>query len=163
VALDAGGKRPAFPEARAAMTIRSAQPGDLGSIVGLLEDLRLPSEGVRDHLKEFLVFDEDGAVVGTVGLEVYGDRALLRSLGVARARQGLGRGHALCDAILARARALGMVEIVLLTETASGFFARRGFESIPRDRVDEAVRRSVEFRSACPASATCMRLRLEAI
>lgn len=142
------------------MNIRNAHPGDLGSIVGILEELRLPTEGVRDHLDGFLILDDDGEVAGTVGLEVYGDHALLRSLGVASGRQGCGRGGALCDAVLARARALGVTEVVLLTETASGFFARRGFESVPREQVDEAVRQSVEFRKACPASATCMRLRL---
>lgn len=140
------------------MKIRSARPGDLESIVGLLGTLRLPTEGVREHLGEFLVLEADGAMLGTVGLELYGDRALLRSLAVAGAARGRGGGAALVEAALERARTRGVTEIVLLTETAAPFFARRGFEPVPRDDVVAAVRQSVEFRSACPASATCMRL-----
>src|SRR2546426_9100157 len=46
--------------------------------------------------------------------------------------------------------------VYLLTETAGGFFPRFGFRAIPRDAVDPAVQRSVEFTSACPTSALVM-------
>lgn len=143
-----------------ATIIRGARPDDLETLGTFLEKLGLPTAGVRDHLGQFLVLEQQGDIVGTVGLEMYGDRALLRSLGVARSQQGCGLGRTLCEAILARARSCGIREIVLLTETAARFFTRWGFEVVSRDEVDAAVRQSAEFGSACPASATCMRLRL---
>lgn len=142
------------------MTIREAAARDLEGIQELLRALRLPVEGVAEHLHHFLVLELEGHLTGTVGLEVYGDQALLRSLGVVAARQGCGYGQYLYEAILGRARAAGLREIILLTQTAQRFFARQGFEVIPRAEVGAAVRASVEFRSACPASAVCMRLRL---
>lgn len=142
------------------MTIRHAVPDDLESIEDLLRSLRLPIEGVAENLHGFLVLELEGRVSGVVGLEVYGSTGLLRSLGVAANRQGSGYGRSLYEAILSRARALGLGEIILLTETAQRFFSDQGFEAIPRVQAGEAVGASSEFRSACPASAVCMRLRL---
>ena len=45
----------------------------------------------------------------------------------------------------------------LLTTTAEGWFPRFGFERIAREEVSEAVRGSVEFGGACPATAAVMR------
>jgi len=44
-----------------------------------------------------------------------------------------------------------------LTTTAEGFFPKFGFERIPRADVPARVQESVEFVSACPASAVVMR------
>ena len=40
------------------------------------------------------------------------------------------------------------------------FFLRFGFERITLDDVPESVRQSIEFQSACPASAIVMRHRM---
>jgi amino-acid N-acetyltransferase len=47
---------------------------------------------------------------------------------------------------------------VLLTNTAEGFFARKGFRRIDQKSVTGAVTSSVEFTGACPAHAACMEL-----
>ena len=99
----------------------------------------------------------DGRVVGAAGLERYGDGALLRSVVVDASAQGHGLGQRLTEAAVALARDLCMPSVFLLTTTADGFFPRFGFERIGRADVPESVRQSVEFRSACPASAIVMR------
>ena len=142
------------------MSIRAARPEDLSEVVGLLDRLGLPVDGVPSHLERFLVLEIGGRILGAVGLELYGRRALLRSLSVAAVQQGRGHGRHLCREILARARALGIEEIVLLTETAAPFFEREEFETIARHEVDETVRASEQFRFSCPQSAACMHLRL---
>jgi amino-acid N-acetyltransferase len=48
----------------------------------------------------------------------------------------------------------------LLTTSAEHYFPRFGFVQIGRDDVRGAVRESVEFREACPASAVVMRAEL---
>ena len=95
-------------------------------------------------------------VVGTAAPELLGDTALLRSVAVEAALRGQGIGHQLTHAALDLARALGIREVYLLTETAAAFFPRFGFQPIARARVAPAVQQSVEFVSACPASALVM-------
>jgi len=138
--------------------IRPAREDDLAAMESLLSRLSLPVAGVAEHRDRFLVLEEGGRIEGTVGLEVYGPRALLRSLGVSSDLRGRGYGKRLCRAALGLAAELKVREVVLLTETAAPFFRSHGFEEISRDQVDASVRSSVEFRSCCPASATCMRL-----
>ena len=74
--------------------------------------------------------------------------------------QGTGIGAALVRAVLDRARNDEVWEVYLLTTTAERWFPRFGFTPVARTEVPEAVRASVEFREACPASATVMRLQI---
>ncbi len=95
--------------------------------------------------------------MGSAALEVYADGALLRSVAVAPELQRGGVGRQLTEAAIARARELRMPALYLLTTTAEMYFPRFGFERIERSEVPESVRASVEFTSACPASAIVMR------
>jgi N-acetylglutamate synthase-like GNAT family acetyltransferase len=80
----------------------------------------------------------------------------LRSLAVTAELQGRGLGCDLTDAAIRMARDLDVANLYLLTTTAERFFPRFGFRTIDRDDVPASVRESVEFRSACPASAVAM-------
>ena len=99
-------------------------------------------------------------IVGCAGLDVRSGRALLRSVAVAADCRGHGLGMKLTEAALARARQLEVRAVYLLTTTAEHFFPRFGFEPISREDVPASVRLSVEFTTACPASAIVMRARL---
>jgi amino-acid N-acetyltransferase len=66
----------------------------------------------------------------------------------------------LTDAALQLATSRGARTVFLLTTTAGQFFPKFGFERIERDQVPSSVRMSVEFQSACPASAIVMRKQL---
>jgi amino-acid N-acetyltransferase len=137
--------------------IDSATDRDLPEIRLLLERLNLPLAGVDEHLRTMLVAREDGQIVGTAALELYAEGALLRSVAVDSGRQGRQLGHRLTEAALRLAAARGAGTVFLLTTTAERFFPRFGFERITRDEVPVSVRASVEFQSACPASAIVMR------
>jgi len=73
------------------------------------------------------------------------------------ALQGTGLGHRLTDAAIARAAERGITSLYLPTMTAERFFPKFGFEQIRRDEVPDSLKASVEFQSACPASAIVMR------
>ena len=133
---------------------------DLKPVLTLLAKNGLPDAGFADHSATALVAREDRIVVGSVALELHGPAALLRSLAVTATRRGEGLGRRLTLAALALARRQGVDRVYLLTETAEGFFARFGFEPVERAAVDPAVKRSVEFTSACPASAVAMMLKI---
>jgi amino-acid N-acetyltransferase len=140
--------------------IESATDRDLPEVHSLLQRLRLPLEGVDDHVKTMVVARDDGHVVGTAALELYDDGALLRSVAVDPIRQGQRLGHELTEAALRLAASYRAGAVFLLTTTAERFFPKFGFEPITRDDVPPSVQESVEFRSACPASAIVMRKRL---
>jgi amino-acid N-acetyltransferase len=140
--------------------IGPATAHDLPGIRALLAQLHLPLAGVDQHLPTMLVAREGEQIVGTAGLELYPDGALLRSVAVEPSRQGQQLGRQLTDAALQLAASRGADTVFLLTTTAENFFPRFGFAPIARDEVPQSVRASVEFRSACPASAIVMRKRL---
>lgn len=139
-------------------TIRPATADDWSAIARLLTEAALPLAGA--HVRDFLLAERDGRLDGCAALERYGTAALLRSVAVAPHARGVGLGVALVDAAIARARAAGASTLVLLTTTAERFFPRFDFRTVTRDDVPDAVRASEEFRGACPASATVMRLDL---
>jgi amino-acid N-acetyltransferase len=99
-------------------------------------------------------------IVGVAALELYADGALLRSVAVDPSAQGQQLGHRLTEAALQMARAHAVPAVFLLTTTAEPFFRRFGFQSIARADVPASVHASIEFRSACPASAAVMRKQL---
>jgi amino-acid N-acetyltransferase len=136
-----------------AMTITPAQDADLPRILALLERSGLPTDGFPEHITTTPVARNGDALVGSAALEYYGPAALLRSVAVDPMLRGQDLGHQLTRAALDLARQRGVKTVYLLTETAGDFFPRFGFRPIARSAVDPAVQQSVEFRSACPASA----------
>lgn len=142
------------------ITIERAHREDLGSVLDLLDRHGLPLDGVGGLGDTLVVARLNGQIVGAAGLELYADGALLRSVVVDASAQGQGLGHRLTEAALTLARDRGASVVFLLTTTAAQFFPRLGFEQITRDDVPQSVRQSVEFQSACPASAVVMRHRM---
>jgi amino-acid N-acetyltransferase len=140
--------------------IEPATERDLPEIRALLERLHLPLAGVDEHLRTIVIARDGAQIVGTAALELYADGALLRSVAVEPGRQGQQLGHQLTDAALQLATTHGANAVFLLTTTAERFFPKLGFEQIGRDQVPPSVRESVEFQSACPASAIVMRRQL---
>lgn len=147
------------------VVLRAARPDDWRSVAELLADAELPLAGAQDHLSDFIVAEgAGGTLLGCAALERYTvddaapASALLRSLAVAPAARGLGLGALLVGRLLDSARESGVADVTLLTTTAAGYFPRFGFQAITREEAPVAVRASVEFREACPASATVMTL-----
>jgi amino-acid N-acetyltransferase len=137
--------------------IERAGPDDVETVLDLLEQQRLPLDGLRDHLATTLVARQSGRIIGCAALEVYPDGALLRSVAVMEPWQRHGVGHELVDGAVRLAQERQLPAIYLLTTTAEPYFPKFGFERIARAQVPTTVQTSVEFTSACPASAAVMR------
>jgi len=103
---------------------------DYSPVAKLLEKANLPVAGVEDNFENFLVLLDDDRIIGAVGLEVYGQKALLRSMVVAKAHQSKGHGKRLCETVLRNARDRQLVEIYLLTETAEVFLRHRALKRL---------------------------------
>ena len=54
----------------------------------------------------------------------------------------------------------GLIELILLTQTAQRFFEAQGYGVIERGNAPATVQESEEFKSLCPQSACCMSKRL---
>jgi amino-acid N-acetyltransferase len=143
------------------ITIEHARSDDGAAIIDLLTTSALPTEGLTEHLMTAVVARNNGHVVGCAALELYDDGALLRSVAVDPVAKGKGVGSRLVAVALDLARSRGARMVYLLTTTAEAWFPRFGFERITRDEVADGVRRSAEFTSVCPSTATVMRRRLE--
>ena len=141
-------------------TVRQATRADLADIEELLESASLPTPGVAEHLRHFLVAENDGTVVGAIGLEIYGETALLRSAVVTSGLQRTGIGGLLYSRNVEQARRLGVRRLILLTNTAQEYFARKGFRLIDQKSITGPITTSVEFSGACPSHAACMEMML---
>src|SRR5215469_5099746 len=130
----------------ASWNVQQATPRDWSRVAALLVAADLPLAGAEDHLSDFLLAYRDGALLGTVALERYGEAALLRSVAVAPAARGQGLGQVLVRRALEQARRAGLKQVVLLTTTAADFFPRFGFRPISRAEVPLAAQASIEFQ-----------------
>ncbi|HMH55513.1 MAG TPA: arsenic resistance N-acetyltransferase ArsN2 [Gemmatimonadales bacterium] len=137
--------------------VRTAEEKDLPAALSLLGRADLPTAGVADAFSHFIVAESEGRLIGVVGLELYGGSALLRSAAVEESWRGSGVGRVLVDRALDLARQHRIEDVYLLTTTAEHYFPKFGFACVSRDAVTEGVRSSVEFQTACPASAVVMR------
>jgi amino-acid N-acetyltransferase len=103
-----------------------------------LKLLKLELVSLYEKVSEFLVaVNGAGEVVGAGAVHVmWEDLAEVRSLVVRDDHRGNGIGHILVDALLERAKEIGVSRVFCLTfETA--FFAKHGFSEISDVPVDE--------------------------
>ena len=125
----------------------------------LLEQHNLPTSDIDDDKLLYLLMDGEH-FIGTAGLEIFNNCALLRSVSVITAQQGRGYGKIINDAIEKYAKQAGIECMYLLTTTAKDFFERQGYCVIDRNTVPEAVKQTAEFSSLCPAAAVVMMKRI---
>src|SRR6266849_10489541 len=129
-------------------TIRRARTRDvraIGSLVGdNVETGRLLGKAtvtLYEDVQEFWVAEraDDKMVVGCGALHVmWEDLAEIRTIAVDASCQGQGVGHQLVEALLARARELGVRRVFVLT-FAVKFFGRLGFEEITGEAASPEV------------------------
>ena len=144
------------------VTITNASSDDLPEILELLARVELPHDGVAENVKTFLVARDEAQLIATIGLERLGNIALLRSAAVAPEYQGCGVGSQLTEQLLKRAANDDVERVVLLTSTASEFFARRfGFCETSRAEFDVELKESSEWNLPRCSSAVCMSLELK--
>jgi amino-acid N-acetyltransferase len=130
--------------------------------VALLEAAALPTEDLADDkLEHFFLAGDSTAPVGLVGLELFGQLALLRSLVVIPGSRTTGIGTKLVAHAESYAASRGVSSIYLLTTTAEGFFAARGYSRVDRDTAPAPIRSTREFAELCPSTSAFMVKQLE--
>lgn len=141
-----------------AIPIENYSTLDKEKVLDLLKTAKLHIEDLTDaKMKNFWVArGKDDCIVGVVGVEIYQESGLLRSLAVHPAHCGKGLGSRLTRKIESFARLNGIKTLYLLTLTAADFFSKIGYEVMQRDRVPESIGNTEEFKNLCPVSAVCL-------
>ncbi len=130
-------------------------------VVALLEaeGLRV-SDLTEAHLEHFFFTGTDRAPSALIGLEIYGDDGLLRSLVVSSTARTRGLGSALVRHAEQYAASRRVRTLYLLTTTAESYFEHRGYRCVDRARAPPSIQSTREFASLCPASSAFMIKRL---
>ena len=130
---------------------------DESAVKQLLSESSLPiSDITAQHLQDFFGYGSGPELEGVIGLELFGEVALLRSLAVAASRRNSGLGSRLVAHAERHARDQGVQSLFLLTTTAEKFFLRRGYARIPREDAPAAIKTTSEFSGICPTSSAFM-------
>ena len=142
----------------AAINIENFSANDKKSVLGLLDEAELPIKDLTDEkMKNFMIAKgKDGSIIGVVGIEMYRDGGLLRSLAVHPAYRGTGLGSLLTRKIESFARRKGIKVLYLLTMTAADFFSKIGYQVTRRDNLPAPIRKTEEFKNLCPVTAVCL-------
>lgn len=140
------------------ISINAATLADVPRICELLSANNLPTAGVEENWKTFVVARNSEGIIGCGGAEAYQFAALIRSIAVENAHRKAGLGRRIVRQLLDRLASRGLREFYLLTTDAEEYFRKRGFRTIDRDEVHPQLLASREFQDACPSDAVCMRL-----
>ncbi len=115
------------------MDIARATAADWPAIRALLVEAELTLDGAAEAFATGVVARDGGEVAGCAAIEPYAGSALpALGRGPCGSSAVGASGRSLVDATEQLARETGATELFLLTETAEGWFARRGYTVIDR-------------------------------
>lgn len=127
--------------------------------IDLLQQQHLPVSDI-DEDKVLYLLKADERTIGTVGLEIFEDCALLRSVSVLKQEQGKGYGKYINEEIEKYVKEAGISCLYLLTTTAKDFFNKQGYCVINREDAPASVQQTAEFTGLCPSSAVVMKKKI---
>ncbi|CAB4329398.1 MAG: amino-acid N-acetyltransferase [Actinobacteria bacterium] len=128
------------------LLIRPAKTSDVKAIRELVDSYAAPGQMLSketvtlyESVQEFTVAEKDGVIVGCGALHIlWEDLAEVRTVAVKESLHLQGIGHRILEAIIQRAREIGVTRIFCLTFQTE-FFGRHGFEEIHGTAVDPDV------------------------
>lgn len=126
----------------------------LDEVVSLLVDCGLPVADISSEKPPmFFGVRSESGLLAVIGLDLFGELALLRSLAVAPAARGLHLGHDLVAFAERVAAERGVQSLFLLTETADQFFIKLGYQQTHRSDAPPAIKQTAQFAGLCPTSS----------
>ena len=127
--------------------------------IAILQQQQLPTSDIDEDKLLYLLMNGENAI-GTAGLEIFDDCALLRSVSIIKEEQGKGFGSIINEEIENYAKQSGINCMYLLTTTAKDFFDKQGYCVIKREDSPLAIKETAEFTSLCPSTAVVMKKRI---
>lgn len=128
------------------MIIRRAVITDVPCIVDLIQPyvdesilLPVPVYRLYERIRDFIVAEEDGAIVGCGSLMImWQDLAEVRSLAVRKGHQGGGVGRRIVETLIEEARELGIARVFALTYETT-FFGKFGFQIVAKETLPHKI------------------------
>lgn len=126
--------------------IRKAKIQDIKQIQALVnsfakKDLMLPRSlnELYENLRDFWVFEDDRKIIGCAALHVcWDDLAEIKSVAVAKVKQGKGVGQKLVEACIDEAMEIGARQVFMLTYQPE-YFKRFGFKRIKHSSLPHKI------------------------
>jgi len=125
-------------------------------VFSLLTQQNLPITDIKEDTLLYFLLDAD-KVMGTAGLDIFDDCAMLRSVSVVADARGKGYGKIMNEQIEKFAKESGISCMYLITHTAKDFFDRQGYCVIDRATAPDAIKQTEQFTGLCPSSAVVMK------
>jgi amino-acid N-acetyltransferase len=147
-------------EQKVVMRIQPVDQSMRKEIEDLLQSQKLPAKDLPIELDDFYVAINEQKIVGLIGMERYGQYGLLRSMVVHPGFRNRQIAATLVSLLEDQAASSGISVIYLLTETASDYFGKKGFSTVDRKDVPDALKLSSEFSHVCPVSAYVMKKKI---
>lgn len=127
---------------------------ELVALKALLRSVHLPVSDIAQSSSQTLFGIRDELdLVASIGLESYGQDALLRSLAVLPSYRNKGLACALLRHAEDHAAQQRLSTLYLLTVNAQDFFSRQGYMRLAREDAPASIAASAQFAGLCPASA----------
>ncbi|AQS57202.1 MAG: hypothetical protein LOD88_02510 [Novibacillus thermophilus] len=141
-----------------ATIVRLATEKDVPRIERLLKKANVHASGVDKPGTTFLVVEsqkrDTSQLIGTAGVELYGKKALLRSLVVDSGAGNARIGVEVMRVLLAFVQEQGVQELYLLTRMPSLFFEPLGFSKIDRDALPDDIKMSTHVQDSGSEAVT---------
>lgn len=106
---------------------------------------------VVERLRDFVIAEEGGCLIGCGALHLWSDLAEVRSLAVVESHWRKGIGARIVRACLQEGRDLGITKVFVLTYEPE-FFERLGFRRVPKDQFPHKI---WEDCMNCPQFPNC--------
>jgi amino-acid N-acetyltransferase len=107
---------------------------------------------ICENIRDFVVVEDDGRIIGCGGLHLYGPHlAEVRSIAVYPDVKGKGAGRALIDELLKQAERQEVTSVCLFTRIPE-FFARMGFATAVREQIPDKLYKDCH---RCPRLNNC--------
>ena len=129
---------------------------NLAKIKELLRNNDLPYEDIITSKVQFITEEENGVLVGCIGVEKYDEEGLLRSFAVMDNYKNKGVGKRLLNKLIDQSKTDGIKRLHLLTTTADGYFEKNGFKTTDRAVAPNKISATKEFSEICPSSSVYM-------
>ena len=136
--------------------IQKAKDKQIEEIKVLLAKHMLPIDDIQSSHIDFLAVTQKQKVIGAIGVELYQNTGLLRSLVVDSEYRNHGLGKKLINALIQNCISNKVDELYLLTSTSVLFFEKLGFKIIERENIPQRISQTEQFKTLCPSSAIAM-------
>ncbi len=136
--------------------IRQADKSDLADIIKLLETNNLPSVDIPNSSIQLFIGSYNNETIGVVGIEIYEETGLLRSLAVHDSFKKLRVGTKLINKLFDHIKLNNIKDVYLLTETAEDYFTKFDFFKVERSNTPDIIMETDEYKDICPNSAVVM-------